>query len=72
MQTLTGKTFSLLVDASDLVEDVKGKIEDTEGIPVDQQSLTFTRKQLEDGRVLRDYGICTGSILHLFLHLRGC
>ena len=70
VKTLTGKTITLEVKQTDLVEDVKAKIREKEGIPEAQQRLIFEEKELEDGNTLQEYNIQQDSIIHLVLYLR--
>lgn len=71
VKTLTGKTHEIKVNAADTVEVLKIKIQDMEGVPVDQQRLVFAGIQLEDGYTMKHYHITAGSTLHLVLRLRG-
>jgi Ubiquitin family len=65
VKTLTGKTIILNFEPSETVYDIKSKIEDKEGIPINQQRLIFSEQCLEDGLTLADYNIRKESTLHV-------
>ena len=76
VKTLTGKTITLHVVASDTLRVLKAKIEeklykDEEELDTDPWRLIFAGKQVEDGVPLADYGIHRLATLEMVLRLRG-
>jgi len=71
IKTLTGKTILINVEPSNTIEYVKSIIQDKEGIPSNQQRLTYGSKSFEDSQTLEYYNICKEATLHLVLNLCG-
>uniref|UniRef100_A0A915IJ81 Ubiquitin-like domain-containing protein n=1 Tax=Romanomermis culicivorax TaxID=13658 RepID=A0A915IJ81_ROMCU len=65
VQTASGKSVSLNVDAEDTVENIKNRIRDVEGIPTNLQRLEYQGQTLANARRLYDYNIKKDSILDL-------
>ena len=65
LKTLTGQTITVRVTPRDTVGDVKQKIFEQEGIPVDRQRMIFVGEQLNDNDRLLDHRIEHESAVHL-------
>lgn len=71
VKTLTGKSINISYDRNMSILNIKQHINSIENIPVEQQRLIFSGKQLEDSNTLGFYNIPSGSTIHLVLRLRG-
>lgn len=69
VKTFSRKVFTFRVEGSDTVHSLKLRIQEEEEIPLDQFSIAFAGKKLEDDRTLADYNIQDGSEIHqLVIH----
>lgn len=57
VEGLTGKTSAITVTEKSTVDDMKTIIQDKTGIPHELIRLTFSSKQLEDGQIVKRYGL---------------
>ncbi|KAK4212739.1 ubiquitin family-domain-containing protein [Rhypophila decipiens] len=69
--TAGGSDFSIETETSDTVDSVKSQIQDKRGIPEESQRLLYAGKKLEDGTILRDYGIRAEATLELIIRTHG-
>jgi len=72
IKKLSGEIIILEVSCDNTVEQVKGKVQVRDGLPIDEQRLIFAGKQLEDGRRLSFYNIQKEDTIHLVERLSGC
>jgi len=71
IKSLTLTALTLKVYSSMKIFILKVLIQNKSGLSVDQQTLLFAGRRLEDDRTLGDYNISMKSTIHLVLNLRG-
>ena len=67
LKTLTGQTIVISVTSHDTVLDVKRKVMEKEGIPIDRQRIVFTGIQLHNHERFLSYRIEHESAVHIVL-----
>lgn len=71
VETLTGKKIKIKTSSNESCASLCIRLQNLEGIPIDQQRLIFAGRQLEKDRSLADYNIHDGCKITLVLRLRG-
>ena len=71
IRSLTGCSIEYQISQQMSVEELKMKIQEKEGIPIDQQRFIFAGKNLDDSQILGNYNITRESTISLVLRLRG-
>jgi hypothetical protein len=61
---VTGKEIKVSVLPSDRISEVKRKIADIEGVPVERQRIVFGGKEMDNRATLWDYSIYSGSTVY--------
>jgi len=67
IKTLSSKTFSVELHPSNTILDLKKKIEDTQGIPIEKQDIRKGKTKLKDDMKLEHYFIRDGTTLLLLV-----
>ena len=61
------KIIKLIVEPYNSIENIKRRIMDIEGFPIDAQKLMFNNKELEDAKNISEYEIGNGSYIDLII-----
>ena len=70
MKTLTSRTLTLYLEEDTPIEDLKARIQDSTGVPPNDQRLIYAGKQLEDNKTLKYYNVWNETTIHMVLRLR--
>lgn len=62
-------TLAVNLNQNETIESIKNRIQDLEGIPLVQQILVFSQKQLNNNHTLAHYCIKESSTLHLLFNI---
>jgi len=71
IKSLTGRSIDILTTQQMSIEEIKMKIREKEGIPIEQQRFIYAGKQLDDSMFVGIYNITKQANINLVLRLRG-
>jgi hypothetical protein len=70
IETLLGNQITIDFELSDTIHNIKARIQDKEGIPIELQRLIYKRQVLEDNKTLADYNISKEDTIYLIRRVR--
>lgn len=71
VKSLTGRSIYIEITHQMSIEELKMKIQEKDGTPVEQQRFIYAGKDLDDPMLVGRYNIQKDSTLHLVLRMRG-
>ena len=71
IETLTGTSFEMKVSPLETIVCIKAKLQQLEGIPISQQHLLYSNRELHNNTTLAESHIPDGATLTLVLSMRG-
>ena len=71
IKSLSGKIIKVNVNKTDTIGQIKEHVQDMEGIHPSYQRLIFNGNLLPNHKIISESNIIQGSVLHMFLELRG-
>ena len=66
VKSFSGRTLTFEVEKNNTIIDLKKKIQDAVGIPIEQQRIVYSGIQFEDNYTLGTYCVSPESTFHLF------
>ena len=71
VKDVTGKTMTIEAEPTSIVYELKYAVQTRTGIPVDQQRLIYSGRQLQDAQSLCSHGLTKECTVHVVLRLSG-
>lgn len=69
--TMGGHKIPVQMSPASTVQDLKKKLFDLEGIPLEAQRFVYGGKELQDHHRLSEYKVCDNSFIHVIYRLQG-
>ena len=71
VKLLNGRVIEFEIQGTDKIMSLKQKLEESEGISVDQIRLVYSGRQLPDDKTFEEMKVKEKSVINMLLSLRG-